>query len=88
MPIVDSRHIVTGFVVAEGQTILIGGLLKQRRSDSRNGVPLLMDLPILGRAFRNDVQDDKQVELILLMTPWLVSARDGTATHAAGLAAR
>jgi len=88
VPIVDSRHIVTGFVVAEGQTILIGGLLKQRRADSRDGVPLLMDLPILGRAFRNDVHDDKQVELILLMTPWLVSARDGTATRATGLAAR
>jgi type II secretory pathway component GspD/PulD (secretin) len=88
VPIVDSRHIVTGFVVGEGQTILIGGLLKQRRLDSRDGVPLLMDLPLIGQAFRRDVRDDQQVELILLMTPWLVSAEDGRAASADGLAAR
>lgn len=87
VPIVDSRHIVTGFVVGEGQTILIGGLLKQRRADSRDGVPLLMDIPFIGQAFRRDVRDDQQVELILLMTPWLVSAEDGRAAVADGLAA-
>ncbi len=88
VPIVDSRHIVTGFVVGEGQTILIGGLLKQRRLDSRDGVPLLMDIPLIGQAFRRDVRDDQQVELILLMTPWLVSAEDGRAAVADGFAAR
>ncbi len=82
VPIVESRHVVTGFVVGEGQTILIGGILKQRRRDSRDGVPLLMDIPLLGQLFRNDVQDDQQTELILLMTPWLVDARDGTAASA------
>lgn len=79
VPIVDSRRITTAFVVGEGRTILIGGLLKERRNDTREGIPFLMDLPLLGQAFRNDTRDDDRTELILLMTPWLVSAEEGRA---------
>jgi type II secretory pathway component GspD/PulD (secretin) len=83
VPIVDSRHITTGFLVRQGETIMIGGLLKDRRTDSTNGVPLLMDLPLIGQAFRNDSTDTEQTELILLMTPWLVDPHSGRAVVAA-----
>ena len=58
---------------------MIGGILQDRRSDAIDGVPLLMDLPIIGQAFRNDATDDRQSELILLMTPWLVDPQSGRA---------
>jgi type II secretory pathway component GspD/PulD (secretin) len=79
VPIVDSRHITTGFVVKQGETIMIGGLLKDRHTASTNGIPLLMDLPLIGQAFRNDSTDTEQTELILLMTPWLVDPQNGRA---------
>jgi len=83
IPIVDSRHITTGFLVRQGETILIGGLLKDRHTDATNGVPLLMDLPLIGQAFRNDRTDTEQTELVLLMTPWLVDPQTGRATGVA-----
>ena len=82
VPIVDSRHIQTGFTVKEGQTILIGGILKKAQLDSRDGIPILADLPLIGQAFRNDVRNGQETELILLMTPWLVDPRDGRAVGA------
>ena len=90
VPIVDSRHIQTGFTVREGQTILIGGILKRTQLDSREGIPLLADLPLIGQAFRNDSRNGQETELILLMTPWLVDPRDGRAVGAStgGVTAR
>ena len=85
VPVVDSRHIVTGFVVQEGQTVMLGGIMSDRRSGTANGVPLLMDLPLLGQAFRNDSNETKGVELIILMTPWLVDPQSpGGVASAAG----
>jgi type II secretory pathway component GspD/PulD (secretin) len=83
VPVVDSRHIITSFLVRQGETIMMGGLLKDRHTDESNGVPLLMHLPLVGQAFRNDTTDTEQTELILLMTPWLVDPQDGRATSLA-----
>ncbi len=86
VPIIDSRHITTGFLVRQGETILIGGLLKDRHTDTTNGVPYLMDLPLIGQAFRNDSTETEQTELILLMTPWLVDSHTGQAVEVASVA--
>ena len=88
VPIVDSRHITTGFLVRQGETIMIGGLLKDRHTDKADGIPLLMDIPLLGHAFRNDTTGTEQIELILMMTPWLVDPQDGRATSVASVAAQ
>lgn len=75
VPIVDSRSLTTSFVVREGDTIMIGGIMKNSQLESESGVPLLMDIPWLGQLFRNDVRETASQELVILMTPRLVDPR-------------
>ncbi len=72
IPVVDSRNITTSFVVREGQTIAIGGITKNRRLETATGVPILMDLPLVGHFFRRDEDERRAMELVILMTPRLV----------------
>lgn len=75
IPVVDSRTLSTSFVVREGDTIMIGGIMKNSALDQTSGVPLLMDIPWLGRLFRNDANSASSQELVILMTPRLVDPR-------------
>jgi len=75
IPVVDSRQLATTFIVKEGETIMIGGIMKDRRQETTEGVPLLKDVPWLGRLFRSDVDDRSALELVVLMTPRLIDPR-------------
>src|SRR5262249_46266508 len=66
------RRVATSVAVADGQTIAIGGLIKDSRSNSRNGIPFLKDIPGIGAAFgvNNDGLD--RTELIVLISPRVI----------------
>lgn len=72
IPVVDSRNLTTSFIVREGQTIAIGGISKNRRLETATGVPVLMDLPLIGHFFRRDEDARQSMEIVILMTPRLV----------------
>lgn len=72
IPIIDRRTLVSQFLVADRQTIVLGGLMQDRRSDNESGVPLLKDLPLLGRLFRSDVDSTEKRELLVFVTPRVV----------------
>lgn len=69
VPIISEREATTTVRVADGQAIALGGLRSTRKSESRQGVPLLMNLPILGQLFSNTVQDRLEVELMIVLVP-------------------
>lgn len=69
IPIVDSRHFVTRFLVSDRQTIVLGGLMQSEAQDVDRGVPLLMDIPGLGRLFRSDDDTSMRRELLVFLTP-------------------
>jgi type II secretory pathway component GspD/PulD (secretin) len=61
-------------VVRDGETIVIGGILKDTSQDSESGLPYLKDIPVLGWLFKNHhVQKDFE-ELMVFITPRLTSA--------------
>jgi type II secretory pathway component GspD/PulD (secretin) len=68
-PVVDTRHFATQFLVADRQTIVLGGLMQDSRRDTDNGIPLLMDLPGIGRLFRRDEDSMERRELLVFITP-------------------
>lgn len=72
VPVTDSRKVDTRFVVGDRQTIAIGGLLKERTKKNRSGVPLLMDIPLLGRFFSGEDVVREKVELLVFITPRIV----------------
>jgi general secretion pathway protein D len=69
IPVVDAREMQTSFLVQDGRTIVLGGLLENRVVETDSGVPLLMDLPFVGRLFRSDDDRGERRELLLFVTP-------------------
>lgn len=76
IPIIDKRTLQSEFLVADRQTIVLGGLMQDRRSDSESGVPLLKDIPLVGRLFRNDVDATAKRELLVFVTPRIVDPNE------------
>jgi general secretion pathway protein D len=55
--------------VYSGQTIILGGYINARRETDRDGVPYLMDIPVLGNLFKSSSHKNSREELILLIRP-------------------
>ena len=62
----------TRVVVADGETAVIGGLINEVESSIENGVPLLMDIPVLGNLFKFKNQTTKKRELVIFVTPKII----------------
>jgi type IV pilus assembly protein PilQ len=72
LPTETSTEVATNIMVKDGQTIVIGGLFRDSVSTTRNQVPLLGDLPIIGAAFRSTVDKVKREEVIVMLTPHII----------------
>jgi general secretion pathway protein D len=74
-PTFSTRESETTVVVQSGETIVIGGIIDDSVDRARTGVPYLMDIPVIGRAFRVDTDSVKRTELVVLLTPHVVRDR-------------
>jgi type IV pilus assembly protein PilQ len=68
----DTQQSDNVVVVQDGETAVISGLTLVEKTKSRTGIPLLMDLPVIGRLFRNDRDSEHKRDLIILVTPHIV----------------
>ena len=73
IPIVDTSEVETTVQVKDGVTIIIGGLIKTEKSNQVSKVPLLGNIPFLGAAFRNTDRNTEQTEIIIFLTPRIIS---------------
>lgn len=62
----------TRVLVQDGETVVIAGLTQSERTEARSGIPLLQDLPLIGRLFRVVREQTIQQDLIILVTPHIV----------------
>ena len=69
------RDAETTAVLQDGQTLVIGGIITDNLRRTRIGIPLLMDLPVLGPLFRTDLQRSDRTELVILITPRVIRNR-------------
>ena len=67
-----TQRATTRVLVNDGETVVIGGLTQSERIEARSGIPLLQDLPLIGRLFRVHRQQEIQQDLIILVTPHIV----------------
>jgi general secretion pathway protein D len=72
-PLIQNRKVSTEVTMTDGQTVVIGGLISQNRSNSDNGIPYLMDIPGLGLLFRNQTDSRSRSELLVFITPYVIS---------------
>ena len=75
LPTTDRRETDTMARVRSGETVMIGGLIQTQITNDRHGVPILMDLPILGRLFSHTSQTEHHSEMVIFITPQIVSGQ-------------
>jgi general secretion pathway protein D len=71
-PVIAKRSADTVVVTPNGQTVIIGGLMEDRRLESISKIPVLGDLPLLGVLFRRKITGNEKTELIIFLTPHIV----------------
>ena len=63
----------TEALVGDGQTLVLGGIFKMESLDSVEKVPVLGDLPVVGRLFRHTSKDQKKQEILIFITPKIMN---------------
>lgn len=70
------RSIKSAVSVADGETIILGGLIRSNKANVENGVPGLRDIPLLGYLFSKTVSTEQRTELIIMLTPKVIRNSD------------
>ncbi|MCA9401630.1 MAG: hypothetical protein KC713_08380 [Candidatus Omnitrophica bacterium] len=73
IPVVETSEAETTVVVKDGVTIVIGGLIKDEKIRTVKKVPVLGDIPFLKYAFRNESDTDSKNEIVIFLTPTIIT---------------
>jgi len=73
---INKKHVKTQVLVENGGTVVIGGILTIEENDTINKVPLLGDIPFAGALFRSKSRIQNKTELLIFLTPKVVSERN------------
>ena len=71
-PTIAQRRIISSVVVQDGETVALGGLIRDNQNDMRSGIPILSEIPILGALFRTTTRSTARTELLVLLSPRVV----------------
>jgi len=74
--VTNKRQIETKVIVDDGHTIVLGGLIEDRLTDSEQKVPLLGDIPLLGWLFKNKTKQSQKTNLLVFLRPLVVRSGD------------
>ncbi len=66
------RTVTSKVVVKSGQTLVMGGLIRDKSTNSQGGLPVLYKIPVLGALFGNTIKENNRTELVVLITPRVV----------------
>lgn len=71
-PTIRQRKISTAVAVRNGETVALGGLMRETSTTSRDGVPVLKDVPLIGEVFSSNSRATEKTELLIFITPRVV----------------
>ena len=71
-PTISQRRIASTVAVKSGETVALGGLIRDNKTNTVTGVPLLSDIPVLGNLFKTTTDFQRRTELLVLLTPRVV----------------
>jgi len=72
---IQKTEAATNLVAQDGETIIIGGLIREDTTKSKDGIPLLSNIPIIGNLFSSVVDNTTRTELIILLTPHVMRSQ-------------
>ena len=70
---IDTKRVKTQVLVENGGTVVIGGIFELTEKDSVAKVPLLGDIPVLGNLFKNRTRSSRKEEILVFITPKIIS---------------
>jgi type IV pilus assembly protein PilQ len=73
--LINKKEITTQVLLDNGETVVIGGIYEQTEGDRTYKVPLFGDIPVLGTLFRSRSQVSDKTELLIFLTPRIMSER-------------
>jgi len=74
-PSIQTREITSTVAVQSGETIVLGGLIKDGNEDVKSGIPFLHELPLIGPLFGSTSKNKTKTELVVLITPRVVGTQ-------------
>lgn len=77
-PTIQQRRISTSVSVRDGESVALGGLMRERLSDTKTKVPLLGDVPLLGKLFSTTSTESTRTELLVMITPRVIRSTDAS----------
>jgi general secretion pathway protein D len=72
-PIISTREAATFLFIKNGRTAVLGGLIDRQQERTRTGIPVLMDIPLLGSVFGTSHKSVANSELFLFLTPHIIA---------------
>ena len=75
-PIIAERTAETEVNIRDGETIIIGGLLSNSTVERKSGLPLIMDIPLVGLLFSSTKIEEVKSELVFFITPRIIKRRE------------
>ena len=85
-PVIGQRKVSHIIRLKEGEATVIGGLMQQTQTSTRNGFPGLMNVPVLGRLFSSSSTDNNSLEILVVLVPHIVRSADLTAQNTRAVA--
>jgi len=73
-PTIQNRSLLSTVTIASGETVMLGGLIRETASDGRSGLPLLHELPVIGAMFGSNAKATRRTELVVLIRPIIISS--------------
>jgi general secretion pathway protein D len=72
-PVFSTRKVTTSVSVYDGQTVVLGGLMREDVQKSEDKVPIIGDIPLVGRAFRTNVEQHVKKNLVIFVTARIIT---------------
>lgn len=74
IPLISNRRVKTDVNLRDGETLLIGGLISKRTTETIRKVPILGDIPLIQNLFRELRKEEKKTSLFIALTPYVVNS--------------
>ncbi|WP_419769346.1 MAG: type II secretion system protein GspD [Candidatus Marinarcus sp.] len=71
-PDTTKKEVKTTAIVSNGESVILGGLIKSKKDSTEDKIPFLGDIPILGHLFKNNRESKDKINLVVIMTPYII----------------
>ncbi|MBR7145424.1 MAG: type II secretion system secretin GspD [Lentisphaeria bacterium] len=74
-PVIQMREIETSMTIGNGKTMIMGGMIQEKNTDDLNSIPIISDIPFLGRLLGHTNQAKTRTEMLVLVTGYIVDEK-------------